>query len=315
MKAVLSLFLLILTFNYVFNESNTHPGKEFYNEFLKVTKKLDADKVISDQCFGRLFEYYLLVIKMSFYQNDFMTFYTSLENILYDSIFLNCPIKSMTELFEDLHFDTSAPDVGTQIYKKLFKIVMILFDEFSAKEITPEILGRTTGKIFNLFRKDFSKEDNEKKNQPKKPFNLEDYYGLIEGLFSGMKKEDAGQESRCYKYIIKGKKEIEKFIEKGMKGIENGKPVKKMIKTVIFNLMTVEGMLLDCNLMALGGSVITKLSSKKELELLGDKFAKEVVDYIEYFKNAFFGYREGDLRKIGLNVGKFISSLLDFYVN
>ena len=314
MKVAFSLILLILTFNYTFSEPSSHPGKDFYNEFLKVTKKVEADKSISDQCFGRLFEYYLLVCKMSYYQNDFTTFYTNLENILYDSIVLNCPIKSMTELFEDLHFDTSDQNVGTQIYKKLFKIVMILFDDFSAKEITPEILGRTTGKIFNLFRKNFSEED-DKKNQPRKPFNFEDYYGLIEGLFSGMKKEDAGKESRCYKYIIKGKKEIERFIEKGIKGIENGKPVAKMVKTVIFNLMTVEGMLLDCNLMTLGGSVIAKLSSKKELELLGDKFAKEIVDYIELFKNAFFGYREGDLRKIGLNIGKFISSLLDFYVN
>ena len=314
MKVVFSLILLILTFNNIFSEPSAHPGKEFYNEFLKVTKKVDTDKGISDQCFGRLFYYYLLVLKMSFYQNDFTTFYTSLENILYDSILLNCPIKSMTELFEDLHFNTSAPDVGKQIYKKLFKIVMIFFEEFSAKEITPEILGRTTGKLFNLFRKNFVEEE-DKKSQPTKPFNFEDYYGLIEGLFSGMKKEDAGKESSCYKYIIKGKKDIQKFIEKGMKGIENGKPVGKMVKTVIFNLMTVEGMILDCNLMTLGGSVIAKLSSKKELELLGDKFAKEVVDYIELFKNAFFGYREGDLRKIGLNIGKFISSLLDFYVN
>ena len=314
MKVAFSLILLILTFNYVCNEPGVHPGKDFYNEFLKVTKKIDADKNIPDQCFGRLFEYYLLVIKMSFYQNDFISFYTSLENILYDSILLNCPIKSMTELFEDLHFNTSAPDVGTQIYKKLFKIVIIFFDEFSAKEMTPEILGRITGKLFNLFRKNYSEED-DKKNQPKKPFKIEDYYGLIEGLFSGMKKEDAGKESRCYKYVIKGKKEIQRFIEKGMKGIENGKPVGKMVKTVIFNLMTVEGLILDCNLMTLGGSVIAKLSSKKELELLGDKFAKEVVDYVELFKKAFFGYRDGDLRAIGLNIGKFISSLLDFYVN
>ena len=315
MKAAFSLILLLLTFNYVFNEPSKHPGKDFYNEFLKVTKKVDADKNISDQCFGRLFEYYLLVIKMSVYQNDFITFYSSFENILYDCILLNCPMKSMTELFEDLHFNTSAPDVSTQIYKKIIKIAIIFFEEFSNKEITPEILGRTIGKLFNLFRKNYAEEDDNKKNQPKKPFKIEDYYGLIEGLFSGMKKEDAGKDSSCYKYVLKGKKEIQRFIEKGMKGIENGKPVGKMVKTVIFNLMTVEGLILDCNLMTLGGSVIAKFSSQKELELLLDQFTKEIVNYIELFKNAFFGYRDGDLRAIGLNIGKFISSILDFYVN
>ena len=313
MKGAFSLILLILAFNNIFSESSSHPGKEFYNEFLRVTNKENVGKGLSEQCFGRLFEYYFLIFKMSFYQEDFVTFYTSIENIIYDSLLLNCPLKSMEVLFDDLYFNSSAPDAGSQIYKKIFKISSILFEEFSGKNMNPISLGKATGRIYNLFRKNYV--DPEEQNHQRKPFNFDDYFGLIEGLFSGMKKEDSGKESTCYKYVIKGKKEINRFIEKGIKGVENGKPVGKMVRTVIFNLMTVEGLVLDCNLATLGGSVLAKLSSTKGVQKLGEKFADNIVEYMTYLKYVFFGYRDGNLREIGLNSGKLISSLLDFYVH
>ena len=129
-----------------------------------------------------------------------------------------------------------------------------------------------------------------------------------------MKKEDDFGESRCYKDVLKSKDEIMKHIRKGMKGVEEGKGVGKMIRTVLFNLMTVQGLVIDCNLLTLGGSVITKLSSLKEIMVLYDKIIKNIGDYITIIKNIIESYINYNLKNIGIHLGNLISSIFDFYV-
>ena len=66
--------------------------------------------------------------------------------------------------------------------------------------------------------------------------------------------------------------------------------------------------------MSLGGSVISKFTSMKEMMVLYDKIIKNVGDYITILKNIFTCYTNKDLKGIGMNIGKFISKIFDFYV-
>jgi len=314
MKVVFPL-LLILLFN---NAFSSKAGREFYQEFLRVTFKDDMKDDLSEQCFGNLFDYYFLVFKMSYHQNDFVTLLTSFENIIYDSIFLNCRVKAIKNILENINVNLTSSQLTSLLYSNAFKLGKILFYDLFSKNITGASLGRVVGKIYNIFRKNYTEP--EEKEEPvneiaeKAPLNADDYFGLIEGLFLGMKKEEDGKESLCYKDVMKGKDEIMKHVKKGMKGVEEGKTVGKMVRTILFNLMTVEGLVLDCNLLTLGGSVIAKLTSMKELTVLGDKILKNLKDYIKILEKIFSSLIAYDLKNLGFYFGKLISAIFDFYV-
>ena len=313
MKVVFPL-LLILIFNNAFCSIS---GREFYQEFLRTTFKDEVKDDLSEQCFGNLFDYYLLVFKMSYHQNDFVTLITSFENIFYDSVFLNCRVKALKNILENINVNLTSSQITSLLYSNAFKLGKIFFYDLFSKNITGASLGRVVGKIYNIFRKNYTETEEEEtldEIEDKKPLNIEDYFGLIEGLFLGMKKEEDGKESLCYKDVMKGKDEIMNHIKKGMKGVEEGKAVGKMIRTILFNLMTVEGLVLDCNLLTLGGSVIAKLTSMKELMVLGDKILKNLGDYIHIFQKIFNSFIAYDLKNLGIYIGKLISAIFDFYV-
>lgn len=312
MKVVFPL-LLILLFN---NAFCSKAGRDFYQEFLRTTFKDEVKDDLSEQCFGNLFDYYLLIFKMSYHQNDFMTLLTSFENIVYDSIFLNCRVKAIKNILENINTNLTSSQLTSLLYSNAFKLGKIFFYDLLSKNLTGASLGRVVGKIYNIFRINYTEPEEEpsKEIADKAPLNVEDYFGLIEGLFLGMKKEEDGKESLCYKDVMKGKDEIMNHVKKGMKGVEEGKAVGKMIRTILFNLMTVEGLVLDCNLLTLGGSVIAKLTSMKELMVLGDKILKSWKDYVQIFEkiiNSFIAY---DLKNLGIYFGKLISAIFDFYV-
>ena len=314
----LSLIILLFIFNNIFCSIE---GQEFYKGFLKATSDSELIEELPEQCFGKLFDYYFLVLKISYYQNDSMTLISSIENIIIDSLVLNCPLKPIALLLNDINLNLTSQELTSTLYSKSFKLGQIIYNEYTNPNITASSLGYTLGKIVNLFRKNFvepkfiQEEETQKNIVPnKKIFDENDYFGLFEGLFLGMKKEDNGEESLCYKDVLKGKDEIMKHVRKGMKGVEEGKSVGKMIRTILFNLMTVEGLVIDCNLLSLGGSVISKFTSMKEMMVLYDKIIKNVGDYITILKNIFTCYTNKDLKGIGMNIGKFISKIFDFYV-
>ena len=315
MKNIFSLIILIFIINNAFCSKDS---QDFLKEFLRVTNLMEVNKTLSEQCFGKLFDYYFLVLQISYYQNDFVTLLSSFENIAIDSLVLNCPLQPFSAVLKDLNLNFSSPEFKSSLYSKGFKLAQILFYQYTEPNITGASLGYTFGKIFNLLRKNFTEPEEKgesKKGVPsKKPFDIEDYFGFFEGLFLGMKKEDDVGESLCYKDVLKGKDEIMKHIRKGMKGVEEGKGVGKMIRTILFNLMTVEGLVIDCNLLTLGGSVISKLSSLKEIMVLYDKIVKNIGDYIIILKNMIDSYRNYNLKNIGIHLGKLISSIFDFYV-
>ena len=61
-------------------------------------------------------------------------------------------------------------------------------------------------------------------------------------------------------------------------------------------------------------AIVPKLSSMKEMMVLYDKIIKNSGDYITIFKNIFGSYKNNDLKGVGMNIGKFISKIFDFYV-
>lgn len=309
MKKLFSLILLV----FIFNNACSNEGKDFYFEFLKAIHKENMINNLSEQCFGNFFDYYSKIFKISYIQGDIVTLVTSMENIFIDSFLLNCPSESIKEIFGDIDFNVTQKEFTTMFVQRFLTFSKIVLNEISNKHRTGASLGKTAGEIFFLFSKNYTDAKKEEKS-PQKPFDINNYFELIEGIFLGMKKDNDTEESLCYKDVMKGKDEIIKQVKKGMKGVEQGKGFWRAVKTIIFNLMVVEGLVVDCNLLTLGGTVIFKLSNDKERQILFDNFLKNIESYYNVIKHIFEGLINDNLKEIGIGIGKFISKLFEFNV-
>ena len=124
MKNIFSLIILLFIFNNIFCSKD---GQDFYKAFLKATSDSELIEELPEQCFGKLFDYYFLVLKISYYQNDSMTLISSIENIIIDSLVLNCPLKPIALLLNDINLNLTSQELTSTLYSKSFKLGQIIF--------------------------------------------------------------------------------------------------------------------------------------------------------------------------------------------
>ena len=299
-------------------------AKDAFIEFIKTTKN---GKVLdlSEQCLGKLFDYHFLLLKKNYKNNNCKELSRNLENIGID-IFINCPKKELMSILNETEFESflNLPFKSkTKITLKIFSLGSTIYSEYINNNLTGVSIGQTFGKIFNLFNMNFS-ELNELEPESDKTLNeagsildninVEDYFELIGGLFYGMKENDDGKESECYNDIIKGKNKIMDNIDKGLKKMDEGKGIGETITSILFNLITVEGLVVDCNLLSLGSSVISKFTSIKEMIELFQKTIKSSTLYLLYSGQIYDNFRKKNMKEVGKYIGKIISNIFDFHV-
>ena len=124
MKNIFSLIILLFIFNNIFCSKD---GQDFYKGFLKATSDSELIEELPEQCFGKLFDYYFLVFKISYYQNDSMTLISSIENIIIDSLVLNCPLKPIALLLNDINLNLTSQELTSTLYSKSFKLGQIIY--------------------------------------------------------------------------------------------------------------------------------------------------------------------------------------------
>ena len=129
-----------------------------------------------------------------------------------------------------------------------------------------------------------------------------------------MKEKDDGSESKCYNDILKGKNKIMNHIKEGFKNMDKDKGIGQMISTILFNLITVEGLVVDCNLLSFGSNILSKLTSIKDLTELFNSMNLNSSLYISYITKMADSFRNNNMKDVGKYIGKILSSIFDFHV-
>ncbi len=323
------IFYIFVTFLLI-NINCSQAAKDALIEFIKTIKNGQMF-ISSENCLGKLFDYHFYKLIKNFKTGDFKQITKNLENIGLD-IIVNCPGKEFVAVFND----TKIADISTLPFKykidiitKIFKLGVNVYLEYKNNTLTGATIGQALGKVLNMLTKnniEASQIESGTENETENGSLLdeassflsnikpEDYLELIGGLFNGMKEKDNEKESECYKDIIKGQNKILEHINNGMKEIEKGKAIGKTITSIIFNLVTVEGLVVDCNLLSLGSNVLSKLTSIKEATNLVKKIVDNSIVYLLYVGQLYDSFQKKNLKETGKYVGKIISDIFDFHV-
>ena len=321
MKNTFLLIVLLLFINYSFSLKE---AKEFFIEFLKTTKNAKILKNLSKKCFGEIFDYHFLLLQKSFKENNFEKIYQNHENMILDTI-VNCPINELISIFKNNEYGIFSPlalKFRTKIYSKLLTLASNLYIQINNNTLTAVSLGKTMGQYYNLMKFDYNalyelESEDEEENDDiillLDTFNNQ-LIELFKGIFIGMKDKNDGKDSKCYKDIIKGKKQLMNIIETGMQKMKEGKNLKEVITNLSFQLVAIEGLTVDCNLLNLGNSLLGKLTSYKEMYILLNKIMKNSKLYISFITQIIKNFEKKNVKEVGKYIGKIISNIFDFTV-
>jgi len=297
--------------------------KEARDFLIELVKTINNGKVLnnlSEQCLGKYFDYRYLLLKKSYKEDDFVNAAKNIENIVIDSL-INCPLEDLLSVLENNLLDNSNSDLNSKLYTKALSIGKILLsDVYNNKNITGVSLGKTVGRILNLFKANYTEPkelySNDTSISPGSLLDIkeEDYFEFIAGLFAGMKEKDDEKESECYKDILKGKSKIMKQINDGMKKLDEGKSFGATMTGILFGLVTVEGLAVDCNLLNLGSNIFNKVTSVKDLTELFMNLMMNSDEFMSYGGEVYDNFLKKNLKECGKNIGKIISKLFDFHV-
>ena len=103
-------------------------------------------------------------------------------------------------------------------------------------------------------------------------------------------------------------------IQEGFKNMDKEKGIGQMITTILFNLITVEGLVVDCNLLSFGSNIISKLTSVKDLTELINSMMQNSTLYILYISQLADSFRNNNMKDVGKYIGKILSNIFDFHV-
>lgn len=312
------IFVLFISASYSSKEV-----RNFLIEFLKASKNEKILENISNQCVGKIFDYNLLLLKKSYKENNITSLYKNLENLALDML-INCPTNDLISIFKQTEFGIISSlgfKYKSKIYTKVLTLGSSLFLSYKNNTLTLKSLGEAFGKTLNLIKFDYSElydliseDDDDPEIESLVDKANSKIIELIEGIFIGMKDpEEKSRENKCYNDIIKGKKKINNYIEKALKDMEEGKSFKDVKKSLGFNLVTVEGLAIDCKLLSLGNSNISKLTSFKEVKNIIFKMMK-AKKYFFYMKQIIGKIKNKKIKDAGRHIGKILSDILEFNI-
>lgn len=310
-------FLLIIFILLIISSFSLKEAKNFLIEFAKVATNGETIDILPEDCLGNFFDYHFLLIKKNFKENNFENISKSLENIAID-LFLNCPTNGLFSIFNKTEFiDIFSLKLmdKTRILMKIFNLLTNVYSQYNNNSLTGELLGNTFGKIFNLFKENYTElNEIDLENNNTLLDSVNEYFDVIGGIFIGMKEKDDGNVSKCYNDIIKGKNEIIEKIQKSLDKMDNNKGFGDTLKEILFKLIGVEGLFIDCNLLGLGAKIISKFTSVKQMTELFSKIIEKSSLYMLYIGQIFEQFKENNMLEVGKNIGKIISNIFDFYV-
>lgn len=322
-----NIFLLIIFLIFIENSFSFKEAKEILIEFLKVTKNDKIIEKLSEKCLGTTFDYHFLLMKKSFIENNFEKIAIYLENMGLD-ILANCPFNELILIFTQAEYEIFSPlafKYKNKIYSKLLTLGSTLYLQYKNNTLTPKYIGGILGKIINLLKFDYEaiyelqaesdEDENDNRDIDLIVDNINNH--LVEffsGVFIGMKRVDDGKESLCYKDILRNRNKLLNIVESVIKKMSKGQSLSQTIKNLGFKLITIEGITVDCNLLNLGNSVLSKLTSMKEFIQFLNKILQNSKLYLENVQKIIDSFKNKKIKEAGIYLGKIIKSIIGFHV-
>lgn len=310
-------FLILINIINCFKEA-----KDFLYEFIKTTTN-DINSInLSEQCMGKSFDYHFLLLKKNYKENNFEKLSINLENLAID-IFINCPNFELKKIFNNTEFEGFGElpaKYKSKIYIKSVNFGTTLYMQYKNNTLTGTSLGKVCGQFINLFKNNYTylnELEIENKNISQNNSVLDsinEYFDIIGGIFIGMKENDDGSESKCYNDILKGKTKIMNNIENSLKKVDGNKEIGDIFKNIIFNLITVEGLFVDCNLLSFASNIISVITSSSEMSKLLAKITNNSSQYILFIGKIAENIKDNNRKEAGKYIGKIISEIFSFHV-
>ena len=320
---LLIIFLIFIEYSFPLKEA-----KEILIEFLKVTKNDKIIENISEKCLGATFDYHFLLMQKSFIENNFEKTSRYLENMGLDFL-VNCPFNELISIFTQAEYEIFSPlafKYKNKIYLKLLSLGTSLYLQYNNSALTPKDIGAIFGKIINLFKFDYEAlyeleadtDDDEDKTSKEIDLIIDNINNhlteLFSGIFRGMKKVDDRKGSLCYKDILKNKNKLWTIVESAINKMRKGESLSQAIKSLGFKLVAIEGITVDCNLLNLGNSVLSKITSMKELIIFFNKILKNSELYLDNANQAIDNFKNKKIKEAGIYIGKILRGIFGFDV-
>ena len=140
---------------------------------------------------------------------------------------------------------------------------------------------------------------------------VDDIYAAVVALFKGMAETD---EARCSGVLEKQKDKILEIVYAAIDEVKAGTDVQTAAQNAVIKLMGVDGLVSECNVLAMP-AIVTKVTSKDGLVEIFQTLIDNIDDVYSYGESIKAAFDEKDYNAAAEALGHILSIALDFQVN
>ena len=140
---------------------------------------------------------------------------------------------------------------------------------------------------------------------------VDDIYAAVVALFKGMAETD---EARCSGVLEKQKDKILEIVYAAIDEVKAGTDVQTAAQNAVIKLMGVDGLVSECNVLAMP-AIVTKVTSKEGLVEIFQTLIDNIDDVYSYGESIKAAFDAKDYNAAAEALGHILAIALDFQVN
>ena len=140
---------------------------------------------------------------------------------------------------------------------------------------------------------------------------VDDIYAAVVALFKGMAETDA---ATCSQVLVNQKPKILEIVYAAIDEVKAGTAVETAIQNAAVKLMGVDGLVSECNVLAMPG-IITKFTTEDGLVEIFQTLIDNIHEVFTYGEQIRDGIKNKDYNAAAEALGNILAIALDFHVN
>ena len=140
---------------------------------------------------------------------------------------------------------------------------------------------------------------------------VDDIYAAVVALFKGMAETDA---ATCSQVLVNQKPKILETVYAAIDEVKAGTAVETAIQNAAVKLMGVDGLVSECNVLAMPG-IITKFTTEEGLVEIFQTLIDNIHEVFTYGEQIRDGIKNKDYNAAAEALGHILAIALDFHVN
>jgi hypothetical protein len=140
---------------------------------------------------------------------------------------------------------------------------------------------------------------------------VDDIYAAVVALFKGMAETDA---ATCSQVLVNQKPKILEIVYAAIDEVKAGTAVETAIQNAAVKLMGVDGLVSECNVLAMPG-IITKFTTEDGLVEIFQTLIDNIHEVFTYGEQIRDGIKNKDYNAAAEALGHILAIALDFHVN